>query len=451
MPRVQMSCPRCRQPIVAEVEQLFDVGVDPQAKQRFLSGGANMANCQSCGYQGPLSTPVVYHDPDKELLLTYFPAELGLPMNDQERLIGPMITQVMNKLPPEKRKAYLLRPQTMLTQQAMIERVLQGEGITKEMMDASQQRLNLLQRLLSASSADVRQEIVHQENHLVDERFFEILSRLVEASLAQGDQNSARALAAMQQEILPLTEVGKKLQAQNAEVQAAVESLQQASKEGFTREKLLDLLAEAPNEVRVAALVSMARNGLDNEFFNILTGRIDQASGDEKQKLSSLRDRLNQLTKEIDQRMQEQAKQSRSLLEEILKADDIEQAAADALPEMDDFFGEALREELQKARKAGDLERSARLQKVIEVIQEASAASQPPEVALAEELMGAETETDRRAIMEANADKITPEFLQVLTSLMNQLEQQGQNDLGQRLQEVYRSALRFSMQANLKK
>ena len=127
--------------------------VDPQAKQRFLSGASNMANCQSCGYQGPLSTPVVYHDPEKELLLTYFPPELGLPMNEQERLIGPLITQVMNKLPPEKRKAYLLRPQTMLTQQAMIERVLEGEGITREMMEASQQRLNLLQRLLGASCA----------------------------------------------------------------------------------------------------------------------------------------------------------------------------------------------------------------------------------------------------------------------------------------------------------
>ena len=105
MPRVQMSCPRCRQPIVAEIEQLFDVGADPEAKQRFLSGNFNVANCPSCGYQGPLSTPVVYHDPEKELLLTYFPPDLGIPVNDQERLIGPFITQVMNKLPAEKRKA----------------------------------------------------------------------------------------------------------------------------------------------------------------------------------------------------------------------------------------------------------------------------------------------------------------------------------------------------------
>jgi len=444
-----MSCPRCRQPLVAEVEQLFDVGSDPEAKQRFLSGNINMANCPNCGYQGPLSTPVVYHDPEKELLLTYFPPDLGLPVNEQERLIGPLITQAVNRLPAEKRKAYLFRPQTMLTQQLMIEKVLEGEGITRDMMEASQQRLNLLQRLMSASSADVRQEIIRQESRLVDERFFEILGRLIEASLAQGDQNSARALATLQQEILPMTEVGKKIQAQQADVQAAVQTLQNASQQGLTREKLIDLMVAAPNETQLATLASMARQGLDYEFFRLLTERIEKAEGEEKEKLTSLRERLTQLTQEIDQRMQEQIEESRRALEELLNAENIEQAAAELLPQMDDFFAEVLREELQKARESGDLERSGKLQKVVDVIQQSSAP--PPEIALAEELMGAENEAARREILEAHADQITPEFLQMLSQLMGQLEQQGQKELSQRLQEAYRSALRFSMQANLKK
>jgi len=449
MSKVQMSCPRCRQPIVAEVEQLFDVGTDPQAKQRFLSGNVNMANCPNCGYQGPLSTPVVYHDPEKELLLTYFPSELGLPLNEQERLIGPLITQVVNRLPNEKRKAYLLRPQSMFTLQSMIEKVLEGEGITKEMMDASQQRLNLLQRLLSASSADVRQEVIKQEEKLIDERFFEILGRLIEASMAQGDQNSARALAALQQEIMPLTEAGRKLQAQSEEVQAAIETLQKASQEGLTREKLLDLFLDAPSDTRLVTLVSMARTGLDYEFFTILSTRLDNAQGEEKEKLTKLRDRLLEMTQEIDKRMQAQMQHSHDLLDELLKAENIEEATAERLPEIDDFFAEALRMELQKARQDGDLDKSAKLQKIVSVIQKASAP--PPEIALAEELMGAEDEAGRRAILEAHAAEITPEFLQILTSLMGQLEEQNQPEMAQRLQDAYRSALRFSMQSNIKK
>lgn len=449
MPKVQMMCPRCRQPILAEIEQLFDVGQDPNAKQRFVSGNFNLANCQSCGYQGPLSTPIVYHDPDKELLLTYFPPELGLPVNDQERLIGPLITQAVNKLEASKRKAYLLRPQTMLTLQSMIDKVLEGEGITREMMEASQARLNLLQRLIRTTSADARKEIVNQEEKLIDEQFFEILSRLIEASLSAGDQNSARALAGLQQEILPMTEMGRRISEQNTEVQAAVQALQEASQKGLTRDSLLDLLIDAPNEIRLTTMVSMARSGLDYEFFTILSARIDQAAGDEKQKLSDFRDHLLQLTQQIDSRIQEQMQASRHLLDELLKADDIEKATADLLPELDDFFAEALRAELEQTRQKGDQARLDKLQKVINVIQQASAPT--AEIALAEELMGAEDELSRRSILEQHADQITPEFLQVVNSLVTQLEQQKQPEMAQRLQEVYRSALRFSMQANFKK
>jgi uncharacterized phage infection (PIP) family protein YhgE len=268
--------------------------------------------------------------------------------------------------------------------------------------------------------------------------------------MAQGDQNSARALAAVQQELLPLPEVGRKLQAQPAEMQEAVASLQQAGQGGLTREKLLGLLIDAPNETRLAALVSMARSGLDYEFLRILTERVDQAQGEEKEKLTELRERIIQLTQEIDQRMQEQLKSSRELLNKILQAENIEQAAEESLSGMDDFFAEALRVELQNARQANDLAKLGKLQKVVGVIQKASAP--PPEIALAEELLGVESEEERRGVMEAHASEITPEFLQVLTSLMGQLEQQGdQPELAQRLQEVYRAALRFSMQANLKK
>jgi hypothetical protein len=114
--------------IPAQVEQLFDVTADPGAKQRLIGRVSNYARCPFCGFEGPLSTPTVYHDNEKELLLTYFPSELGLPVNEQERIVGPLITQVMNRLPAEKRKGYLLRPQSFLTFQSMIERRRRDEG-----------------------------------------------------------------------------------------------------------------------------------------------------------------------------------------------------------------------------------------------------------------------------------------------------------------------------------
>jgi hypothetical protein len=384
MPKVQMSCPRCRQPLVAEVEQLFDVGSDPQAKQRLLSGQSNLANCQKCGYQGSIPTPIIYHDPDKDLLLTFFPPELGLPLNEQERMMGPYITQVVNHLPAEKRKAYLFRPQSMLTFQTMIDRILQADGITREMIEASQKRLNLIQRLLTASPA-ARPEIVRQEEAMMDESFFQMLNRLVEASLASGDQNSARAIAQLQQEVLPLTAVGQRLMTESAEVQAAVQALQELGQKGLTRESLIDLLIQQKSEPALAAIVSMTRNGLDYEFYTLLSKRIDNAPADEKQKLTDLRQKLQDLSAEIDIRLKERMEGARLLLSEIVGSANVEQAFKEHIEEIDEFFAEVLRTELQAAREKGDLVRSGKIQKVVELIQQAS--TPPVEFAFIEELI----------------------------------------------------------------
>ncbi len=67
MPKIQTSCPNCQQPIIAEIQQVIDVGRNPQAKDLILSGELNMALCQVCGFQGQLPVPVVYHDAEKEL------------------------------------------------------------------------------------------------------------------------------------------------------------------------------------------------------------------------------------------------------------------------------------------------------------------------------------------------------------------------------------------------
>ncbi len=446
MPQTQTNCPRCRQPIVAEIQQLFDLNTDPQAKQKILSGAVNVARCQSCGYTGALSTPIVYHDPEKELLLTYFPPELGLPLNEQERMIGPLITQVTNKLPPEKRKAYLLRPQTMLTMQTMIDRILEADGITREMVEAQQKRMNLLQRLLSTTPESLP-EVIQQEEALIDMNFFALLGRIAQMALGQGDQNTARKLAELQSVLLEKTEVGQRLKAESDQAQNAMKDLQAASQAGLTREKLLDMMVAAPNDVYLNTMISMARSGLDYEFFQILTGRIEKASEADKPKLIDLREKILAITKEIDAAMEEQKKQTQAFLEEILAAPDVEVAMAEGLESVNDYFVELVHEEQDKARKAGNLERSAKLGTILSVLEKASAP--PPEANFINELVSAEDEAARQKLLEANEQMVTPEFLQMLSGVMGQVEEQ-QPELLERVQQVYRQAVRFSMQMRMK-
>ncbi len=245
--KTQISCPQCRQPIVAIVEQLFDITSDPGAKQRLLGGVSNYAVCRACGFNGHLATPIVYHDNAKELLLTYFPPELSLPVNEQERIVGPMITQVTNKLPPEKRKGYLLRPQSFLTYQSLMERILGADGITPEMIQNQQKRITLVERLLSATSSEARSVILMEQAALIDAEFFTIFNRLVEGAGASGQEQASRQVDEIQKQLLAETEYGRSIAAQSSEIQEAVKTLQAVGKD-LDRDKLMQIIIDAPNE-----------------------------------------------------------------------------------------------------------------------------------------------------------------------------------------------------------
>lgn len=451
MAKVQTSCPRCKSPVMADVEQVFDLNQDPQAKQRLLSGQVNVVRCANCGYEGMLGTPIVYHDPEKEFLFTFVPSDLGLPVNEQERLLGPMINQVVNRLPLEKRKAYILRPQTMLTFQTMVEKILEGDGVTREMLDDQQKRLALLQRLLQTTSPESRLEVIKQEEALIDENFFSMFARLMEATMAQGDERSARALAGLQKELVENTEVGKKIQSQSREAQDVIRALQEAGKDGLTREKLVDIFVDsADSEVKLSTLTSVVRAGMDYTFFQLLTERINSSGTDKKAQLEAMREKLLSFTKEIDDQQQLQMAQTSKLLDAILAAPNPADALKEHLDQVDEYFVELVEQELKNARAAADLNRIAKIQKVKAVLEEASAP--PPELALVEQLLDMPSYDERLKLMQSKSEMITPEFTQMLAGIIAQTEAQHQpEELINKLKEINRIAIRITMTEAMKK
>ena len=114
-------------------------------------------------------------------------------MNDKNvDSLESLIKKAMDDLPPEKRKSYLFRPQTMLTQQRLFETILGADGITPEMIKSQQEKLHLLQQLLGAS-AEGLPEMIRQNDEKIDEEVFMLLSRLAQASAAAGDRQSRTA------------------------------------------------------------------------------------------------------------------------------------------------------------------------------------------------------------------------------------------------------------------
>ncbi len=457
MPRTQINCPNCSQPIAADVEQLFDVAQDPRAKQALISGVSNFAQCPHCGYQGNLATPIVYHDPEKELLLTFVPPELGLTRDEQERIIGPLINKVVDSLPQEERKGYLFSPKSMLTHKSLVETILEADGITKEMIEAQEKKMSLIQRLMTASE-QARVEIIGQEDELIDEEFFALFSRLAEAALIGSDQEAAESLRDLQDVLLEHSTLGAEIKAESEEIQAARQALEEIGEE-LTREKLLDLIIDAPNESRLRAYVQMTRPGMDYQFFQQLSEKIDRGQGEEKNRLLELREKLLDYTREIDVAVEKRMQLARQNLETLLQAEDIEGTIKANMAAVDEFFVQVLTEALEAARETGDLDRSSKLQQIMTAIEEQATA--PPEFELIDDLLEIADDEDALVkVLSSQADEVNARLLEIMTGLMTQIQasvesakgeaREKQQEMLNALQKVYNAALRISMQKSFK-
>jgi hypothetical protein len=451
MPQTQIACPRCKQMIPANVEQLFDVTHEPAAKQRLLSGLSNHARCPYCGYEGRLATPVVYHDNEKELLLTFFPSELGLPINEQEKLIGPMIKQVMDRLPPEKRKGYLLKPQANLTYESMLEAILVKDGITPEMIKSQQERVQLIEKLIQITTKDVRSELIKQNTQIIDEQFFALFSRITQNAVAGGQEPIARALVDLQKQLLEETEFGRSLQESVKELESAQKVLQEAG-QSLTREKLLEFVLAGGSDTRLRAYVSLARNGMDYVFFQNLTEKIDRAGGDERKRLESIREKLLEYVNEVDKQLETRYKKAQELVESILAQEDVQKATQDHLDGFSQEAVDVVNQLLRQASDKNDYTRMGKLQKMVQVLQEASAP--PPEVAFIEQLIQLPDAASIEKKLAENDSMINQQFIEALSGLVAQFEAQDQNNpeakaMGEKLGEVYKLALKYSMKKNL--
>jgi hypothetical protein len=437
--------------IAANVEQLFDVTQDPQAKQRLLGGISNMARCPHCGYQGRLATPIIYHDNDKELLLTFFPPELNVPLNEQEKIIGPLIKQVTDRLPAEKRKGYLLNPTPNLTYESMIQTILSKDGITPEMLKEQQDRVSLIERLLQASSNDVRSEIIRQNINLFDEQFFALFSRIAQSAAGGGQEPVAQAMVELQKQLLEETEFGRELKESVGELEAATKALQDAG-QGLTREKLLELAIDSPNDARLRAYVSLARGGMDYQFFQLLSEKIDKASGEEKTKLEAKRDKLLDFTNEVDRQLEARYKQAQEFVETLLAEEDVVRAVQENLDRFTQDSVDIVNQMLRQASEKNDYTRMGKLQKMVEVLREAST---PPEVAFIEQLLDAPDDAALETMLNENSNLINDQFMEALIGLVGQVDQaaeQGNPEakaLSEKLSKVYKTALKFSMKRNL--
>ncbi len=427
-----VTCPYCRAKFAAPIQRVVDVGQDPKLKVALLQGRLNVATCPQCGNTGMLNAPFIYHDPEKELALCFVPTELGLTATDQQKLIGDLTNAVLNSLPPEKRKGYLLQPKIFFSLQGLLDTILQADGVTKEMIEAQRARGELIYKLLDAKNDEHLKQLVEEHDAELDYEFFQTLTAAMETARADGKDDLAQRLLALRTRLLDLTTVGKREAAQRK----AMESLG----EKVTREDLLQKMIGCKDEDQLQAYVALGRPLMDYTFFLALAEKINAAQAEGKseqaQRLTDLRTRILEIQARYDAEVAVALQWAADLLREILQSQDREAVVREHLAEIDDTFFAVLSANIAQAEEKGQKEIADDLRKVGDLIMGLLQESAPPEIRLINQLMQAEYPEGTKKALEENATQVTAELIKVMDFMVENLEQVGRSEAAQRLSDI---------------
>jgi len=427
-----IRCPFCGASITASIHRVIDANDQPELKARLLTGRLNAFTCPNCRNAGALASPFLYHDGEKELALIFLPMEGSLNNTEQQRVIGQLTQTVMNAVPPEKRKAYLLQPQQFFRLQALLDEILRADGVTPEMLQAQQARVELLQRLIDARDDAALEALVRENDARIDNAFLQLVS----IAMASAQADEVTRLSAVRNRLLDLTTLGRQLKAQTEVVNAFAANP--------TRENLLAQMRAAPDAATREALLAFGRSLLDYPFFQQLTAGIDaaKAAGNaaEADRLGELRKEILATRDKLDAQAQAAVEQRVAVLRELMVSENLEDASRARADAFDDLFFSILSSEMQAAQQAGDTATYERLRQVGNLALQIVQQMQPPEVQFLSALLAARYPDQTRALLERNRRALAPELIDWLEHIAVDLREDGRKESADHLTQVIAQA-----------
>jgi len=423
-----VTCPSCGTRFQAPVQQVLDVRVEPDVTSRVLSGNVNVARCPSCGTGGALNLPFIYHDPANEIALLYLPVDSGADMAARQKTAGQLTRQLMDAMPAEEKKGYLLQPETFINMETLVKRVLELEGVSEEEMARSQSQRELVGRLLQASQ-EQWPELVSENEALIDGGLFAFIEYVLQMTQAAPQAGSdAEAIEALHEYLVEQTDIGRAL--------AARAEILRGFAEDPSGESLLEALIEAPDDETISVLVQTGMPLMDYGFFQQLVGRIDEASAEEKPALQALRRRILDVRDEIVAAGEANVRDRSVLLGKLLSTEDPVRMANSHLSELDDLFLTILGAQLQEAQQRGDQGGAEDLQRVATAVNQVMEGTMPPEIALTRRLMAAPNDEALMEQLQAISKLLTPRFLEFLVALEGSMREQDQEEGADRLVQI---------------
>lgn len=433
--QTQISCPRCQTPYMAELHQILDVGLNPEMKEMLLNGYLNAAQCPNCGAVTQIASPILYHDPEHELFMVHVPVEMSLQRDEQEKLIGQLVKRAMDALPPEQRRGYMFQPQTILRMQTFMEKILETEGVTPEMIAKQRRQVELLEELATADK-ETTTRLLKERGDDIDEVFFSMLRSNLEAAENTEQDELAIQLINLQAKLYRETEYGRIL---NDRQKALHAFTREANKDGLTPELLLKhVLENRKDDALVNSLVMNGQQAFNYEFFTKLTEKIEkrQKGGASVEQYISLRERLLEIQQTIETRSREILRGAQETLDQILRAEDRALAVHQNLQKIDDAFMYVLSGFIDQAQRNKNQAQLEALQEVQVYIMQSFQEQLPPEIRLINRLLDHDDKAEQKRLLDENKELVGPELLEMIKAVRAENQEGEGKELADRLAPI---------------
>lgn len=437
----QIQCPNCRTPYVVPVFTIIDLGVNPELKGALLGGQINMASCPNCGMGGPLSVPLLVHEPNHQFLGIFAPpAQNGQAQMQQQKAIGDLTQTLMRKLPTEARKGYMLQPKQYMDWQRFMEQIWEFEGVTPEMLRRQRNQGELLQRLVGlANDRKALEMALDRSRELIDREFFALLDRFLVMSSNQGQQAGVNALMQLRTQLLETTEVGKQIKAQQDKVRSILAGFTATT----TREEVLDKVLAVweeegeEGEDLINSLVGAIAPMIDYQFLMLISQRLESTTDETKRApLEQLRQLALTIQEQQNTAQQQMAQQMQQILQDVLQADNLAEKLREYADVIDESFLAMLAANIQAAQRNKSTAAARRLQQVYEEALSILREQMPEDMRLLNEMIAAPDKATLTQLLKDNRAKFTKEFMASMQEVEGQLRDAGRKEIADRLKSL---------------
>ncbi len=439
--RTTLQCSNCGTPNPATLRRVIDVQKDPQGKIALLNGQINQFQCQNCGQLNSVSSPLLYHDASKDMLIAFVPMDVAMRQgSNEEQMVGQLMNELTASIPKEEFRSYMFNPKRALTMKGLIEQVLEADGVTPEMMAEQQERVELVQKFFEAENEESLVKLVEENDDKIDMSVFQTISLMAQRMIQTGQEQAVGHLAAIQQILLESSTFGQELaQRQVAQEQSIEEVTADLEKldESATRSDFIDIaISYADDDDKLQALVGLIRPVFDYEFFSEFTERVNNASAEERDTLEGVRDTIRELTEQVDQQTQMMVQQKAQFLQSLLNSNDYQQIMSANMQVIDDNFMHILTSNIQAAERRKDVQVAAKLRQIYEFAVSLLQAQMSPELIFINDLLSAEDDASMQSILNERIGEFDDELLDVVDAVEGLLTQQGQQAAVARLGDI---------------